>query len=76
MDILRCCGLEVGTFAPLYLAAIVGGVVTNFMMTIPADVRRFNNGSVSIWPRPKARTNFKESFNLPQFVGGSLCLPS
>jgi hypothetical protein len=42
-----------------YLKPIAGGMATNFMMTIPAEVRRFYSGSVRIWPRPKAPVNFR-----------------
>lgn len=38
-------------FMRLYHAAIVDGMVTNLMMTIAAEVRRFENGSMNIWPR-------------------------
>jgi hypothetical protein len=57
--LLRRHRLEVGTCALLYPAAIVDGVATNFVMTIPADIRHFDNGSVNLWLRPKIRTTLR-----------------
>jgi hypothetical protein len=46
-------------------AAIADGVGTNLMMTTAADVRRFANGRVSIWPYPKAQTTLRTDIEQP-----------
>jgi hypothetical protein len=65
MGLLRRCGREVGTGLLLSHAAIADGVVTNLMMTILADVRRLNNGSVSIWPRLKVQRTLRTDIEQP-----------
>jgi hypothetical protein len=38
-------------FAQLYHGTIADGMATNFVMTISAEAKRFENGSMNIWTR-------------------------